>query len=292
MNKNFTKFLNQVAEDKGCTMVELLEEDGKVILDDNYDNKYKGVIELHNCINNPLYFLDKCKVPVIGCTNRPSLEPMNINITTFMALKTLNPPQGRASSNVIVNAPINTHNENFFLGYALYKLLFTKGYCIINSSSYNEAERYLNDLYDMYEQLPKYLKVRSIEYIQEYVLIQVLPKQYKELQDKKSDINLILYMNPKLTHPNDYIIDDEVQTIVQCTGGDSRTIMNRIKVDALAMRRHNFKIVQFSAKEMGFNNMWIASQIEMLSKDPEKIAQELYMEYDELTEQDIEKLNK
>lgn len=285
MNEKFKEFYRQVGEDKNCTILDVLQEDGMISVNKSVNPEYKAVIEIHNCISNPFYFLDKLSILQAGEGDLAGYVPMPINLSGFMAVKMIN---GR-KNNIILDAPINTNTDKLILGYVLYKILFSDEYVIINSSELG-ASYYINNIKDLYQNMPNYLKIKGIETVLEHIVFDVYEEeQYDELD---MEIGLIVYIDSKSCPPSKFLLRQNiiVPTIIVNDGGDSRNIKYRFNKDH---NGYNFKIINYDVKMLGLSNEWIEKQHESIISEGGSIKdfmKKVFLMYDDLNDEEAQKL--
>jgi len=278
LNDNFLKLYSDIASDKKCKVIDVLNEDGNIAINDTIDEKYKGVLELHNCMNNPLYFLDKLKINV-----NDELIPMPIDITGFMSIKLVHTNK----NNIVVDHPKGTHVNDLIIGYMMYKLLFTDE-CIMfyTTDKYSEAKNM--DISKLYDNIPKYLKIKPLNELSSRILYHNYDKeQFEKLNSNNINIGLIIYMNVSDLAPSKFLLDTGITTIISNSSGDSRNIKYRFTKDHSG---HNFKMLNYDVKTLGYSNEWIKEQFEKLDNNTDRLLKEIFMLYDDMTDEEAESL--
>lgn len=135
ISKELEKFYKDLADAKGTTLEKMINNDGKVFLDlSQFSEKSRDNIDLINCMNNPIYFIDK-----LG---------LKINIGNYLALRYFN----HEKNNIILEIPFE---RDTIYGFLLYKALFEDVAIIINDVLTVGKVR----ISKLYDKLPDYLKV-------------------------------------------------------------------------------------------------------------------------------------
>lgn len=242
ISNSLKNFYVELSRAKGKeTSLELLNLDGKVILDtDNFANPED--IEKVNCFNNPIYFLDKVRVPL-------HLDPefkkityvdLELNIGTYLAIRNL-----MNGKNVVLELPPQSKKSTIAKAYALYLLLFTDKYIVVNPNRvYNRTSLIVQSIIEMYNGLPEYLKVKSVENIKSRIIADSKKTDY-------SNIGLCIYDDLSSKQVDKLELDVTLPTLI-CDRLDGEDRWGNKLISALTSTgTNNFVQVRYNMFDLG-----------------------------------------